>query len=98
VFGVKLAIGHHLRQRHHRGGVRSDGIGGDDVDVGLLWRLCRSDAAIHADCFLFVLYDWGPVVFSFPPFRRTSASSRYLFAEAAAYLATAWLAGRAAPA
>ncbi|MBI3261711.1 MAG: hypothetical protein HYZ58_01000 [Acidobacteria bacterium] len=33
VFGVELAIGDDLRQRVHHLGVRTDGIGRDDVDV-----------------------------------------------------------------
>ena len=49
VLGVQLAIRHHLRQRHHRGGVRTDRIRGDDVDIGVLRRLRRRDAAVDAN-------------------------------------------------
>ena len=60
VLGVELAVRHHLRQRHHRGGVRADRIRGDDVDVGVLRRLRGRDAAVDADssfsCLLLLPY------------------------------------------
>jgi hypothetical protein len=52
VLGVQLAVRDHLCQRHHRGGVRTDRIGGDDVDIGVLRRLRGRDAAVDTHLLL----------------------------------------------
>ena len=49
VLGVELAVRHHLRQRHHRRGVGTDRIRGDDVHVRVVRGLRRRHAAVDAD-------------------------------------------------
>src|SRR5262245_28348796 len=58
VLGVQLAVRDHLCQRHHRGGVRTDRVRGDDVDVGVLRRLRGCDAAVDANLLLFTCNSW----------------------------------------
>ena len=53
VLGVEFSIGHHLRQRHHRGCVRSDGVSRNHIHVGVLRGLRRRDAAVYPDGSLF---------------------------------------------
>jgi len=47
VLGVEFTVGHHLRQRHHgRRVTEVRRIRRDDVDIRILGRLRRGDAAI----------------------------------------------------
>src|SRR5882757_6117295 len=59
IFGVEFSIRYHLRESHHRRGVRPDRIGRDHIDVGKLGGLCSRDASVHADRLLFCFsYSW----------------------------------------
>ena len=63
VLGVELAVGHHLRERHHGRGVGPDRVRRDDVDVGVLGGLRRRDAAVHPHRLLLsCASDWWPCV------------------------------------
>ena len=53
VLGVEFSIGHHLRERHHRRGVRPDRVGRNHINIGVLGGLRLRDAAVHPDRFLF---------------------------------------------
>src|ERR1700746_3191815 len=53
IFGVEFSIRYHLGESHHRGGVRTNRIGRNHIDIGVLGGLCRRDASVHTDRLLF---------------------------------------------
>ncbi len=53
VLGVEFPIGHHLRERHHRCGIRPDRVGRNHINIGVLGSLRRRNTAVYPDRFLF---------------------------------------------
>jgi hypothetical protein len=55
VFGIEFTVRHHLRQRHHGGGVGANRIRRNHIDIGIFSGLRRRDAAVDAHRSLFYI-------------------------------------------